>query len=176
MTEETKIEIKERFVRFVNLAKVIPCDKYIRDELASANIPALEFPNEDTTKHVVPWHVVGVLGRDKLLAELKKTSDLFKILDSYSLDVSEAGFIFKRGWVYWTVAGYVPLDVAKIIYKGSCNLGGTIRAIGHNGNPNPEDIASDGLVCGTRFIQYYHIDCQEGLNFFVKVLREHKLI
>lgn len=176
MTEEIKLETRDRFFKFTNLAKVHYCDKYIQEELAIANIPALEFPNEDTTRHEVPYHVVGVLGRDQLLNELKENPEIIKHLDSYSLDVSEVGFIFRRAWVYWVVSGYVPIHVANILYEYSCALDNSIRANGHAGNINPNIIITDGLICGAKCIRQYHIDTQEGLNFFVKTMHEYKLI
>lgn len=160
-----------------NLAGVKGCDEFIRDELAEAGIAALLLPGEDKSKHEVPWQVIGLLGGRTYLNELAKYPEN-SIIRAHQrvefIDADIASFKFIRCWYYWSVTGYVPMDVAMEMYNDP--IGRTaIRVEGHCGCPSPEDYTSQPLVAGKQCIRSYHIDSQEGLNLFVETLRKHNL-
>lgn len=78
-------------------------------------------------------------------------------------------FVFKRGWYYWRVSGDVPIAVARKIYANPVGAK-DVRAAGHCCCPTPEEVAHGGVV------DHYHIDSQEGLNLFTKIIRESGLV
>jgi hypothetical protein len=78
-------------------------------------------------------------------------------------------FKFTRAWYYWVVSGPVPLNVAKVLYSTAVGKR-DVRVVGHCGCPPPEEWVENG------FINSYHIDSQEGLDFFVKTLRKHNIV
>jgi hypothetical protein len=75
-------------------------------------------------------------------------------------------FVFTRAWSYWIVGGKVPLGVANKLYRLNKEK---IRSGGDCACRSPETWAREG------FIDTYHIDSQEGLNLFVKTIKEHGL-
>ena len=77
---------------------------------------------------------------------------------------NEVKFTFIRAWYYWVVCGDVPLEVAKILYSNAVGEK-NVRVNDQCGCPPPQ----------ANFIGCYHIDSQEGLNFFVKILKEKNL-
>ena len=157
----------------VNLAGNRDCDKTIREELKLAGIPIVEL--NSVLNSEVPAGVIGYLN----------------------------GFTFKRGWYYWMVSGYMPLLYANEMYKNHKNL--NIRVAGHCGNPPPSEwcepknyrdkispilnlfwdgeISSDECneKCkevkkhGEQYVTSYHIDSQEGLNEFYKMVKKHNI-
>jgi hypothetical protein len=73
---------------------------------------------------------------------------------------------FKRAWIYWVVEGITSLRIAKIIYEKTKTLskgfyGDPIRVNGDCGCPKPK-----------QDVYHYHIDTQEGLNEFVRIIKE----
>ena len=110
------------------------------------------------------------------------------------------GFIFYRAWTYWVVKGYMPLEDAKNIYKNYKDL--DIRAGGHCGNVNPEEIAIDPTYQkklqdllndvviheymekakeikiepnDPKFVDCYHVDKQLGLNKLVEYIKTNNI-
>ena len=156
----------------VNLAGVNGCDNTIRKELTEAGIEILEIHKGNTE---VPYSVIGHLN----------------------------GFEFRRGWYYWMVSGLMPLQHAKEMYYKHKDL--NIRASGHCGNPPPEEwcepkdykemckpfvdrVYSKELtwdecdaICkeirryGKQYVTHYHIDTQDGLNEFARMVRENSI-
>lgn len=150
-----------------NLAGVQNCDEYIRIELQKADVPIIE---EARSSSEVPYTLHGELGP----------------------------FIFRRAWYYWMVSGDVPLLIAEELYNNPNGVK-DIRAAGHCGAPHPKEWAmpkfenlpkafehitygeiasmcNKGILNVERFVSNYHIDTQEGLNFFVQTLRKHNLV
>lgn len=170
---------------FVNLAGVKDCDAQIIKELTEAGVEVFSLDFEDITKHEVPYKTIGFLGFNKNFKEeiehiknrpndqssilkIILNSDIIKTLDACS-------FSFTRQWRYWSVSGYVPIEIASDIYvlNESRKLG--IRAAGHAGDLHPSELVSKTKIMGKHYIDTYHIDTQEGLNEFVKFLDRYKL-
>ena len=149
-----------------NLAGNEDCDVYIREELEKAGITPFEILKG---KSEVPYSVIGLLGHEDFDDQ---TVDFFK-RNTCSIDL--ASFHFRRNWYYWSVRGYVPLDVAEIIYANPNGVT-DIRAAGHCACPHPDEQVDSILVCGYQVVSSYDIDTQEGLNYFVQVLKEHGLV
>lgn len=71
-------------------------------------------------------------------------------------------WIFQRAWYYYIAKGDgIPPDVAEEFHK---TWGTQVRVNGHCGCPSPLE-SSEGFA-----VSSYHIDTQEGLNAFVKLL------
>jgi len=148
----------------INLAGKTDCDKTVREELMIAKIPIIDLGA--SMNREVPASLIGYLN----------------------------GFKFIRGWYYWMVSGYMPLEHAKYLYQNYKDL--NIRVAGHCENPPPEewseckdydektkpifddyinekisydDANAKGLEIrrlGDQFITHYHIDTQLGLCEF----------
>ena len=75
-----------------------------------------------------------------------------------------AGWQFKRAWYYWiataTNGGLAP-GMAQQFHE---KWGTQVRVDGHCGCPSPQE------WCGGFSVNHYHIDTQEGLNAFAKML------
>lgn len=71
-------------------------------------------------------------------------------------------WIFQRAWYYYIAKGDgIPPDIAEEFHK---EWGTQVRVEGHCGCPTPL-WNNEGFAIGS-----YHIDTQEGLNAFVKLL------
>lgn len=145
-----------------NLTGVEGCDEQIKKELREAGIH-LVF-HEQKPRGEVATSVTGELG------------DL----------------TFHRAWYYWVVNGPVRLDLAQQMYANESRR--DVRVAGHCAAPLPDDWAEpsvenlewqiskggcdgkpfdpDGsivkIIRAARNVNSYHIDSQEGLNFFVE--------
>jgi len=138
----------------INLAGNKDCDQTIIRELVEAGIDLVFHTRRSTNE--VPASVSG--------------------------ELDEGRFVFKRGWRYWIVEGRVPIKVARKMYADE--LRKDVRVAGHGGSPPPDEWAepSDKEIrwrCQEEGLNYeffkdiqnvtsYHIDSQEGLNFFVR--------
>lgn len=87
--------------------------------------------------------------------------------------IEGTGWIFSRAWRYW-VAHWEPphrpitMEQAKELHASH---GQDVRSGGHCGAPAPEEqFGADGIP------YLYHVDTQEGLNAFVKVIRKNSHI
>ena len=157
---------------FPNMAGVTNCDMWLEKELYEAQIPIRSGydnwrlregtkPNngilviKDLNDYIykygsnseVPYHIIGNLGNGK--------------------------FIFKRAWYYWIIKGNVPLKIAKKMYADPIGKI-DVRVAGHCGCPPPEKMCYK--IDGKKYVTSYHIDSQEGLNLFVRTLKEEGII
>lgn len=172
----------------MNLAGITDADRQIGYELTFSGIPIVDATAKEAKHSEVPFTDAGQLG----------------------------GFRFLRGWVYWSVTGNLPLEVAEMLYADT--VGRTdVRVAGHCGCPPPAEWAvrlmddgshvlnssrgsmaegfstPGGLVlngdpgimgpnpvfhddpaaeAAKLYVTSYHIDSQEGLDLFARVVRE----
>lgn len=101
------------------------------------------------------------------LAEAGITESDFHNFDKGEVPTSFYGglahrWLFRRAWYYYVAKGDgIPADVAEEFHK---EWGTEVRVAGHCDCPSPlywyEGFAVDG----------YHVDTQEGLNAFVRLL------
>lgn len=154
-----------------NLAGVEDCDVTIRKELEKAGIDIYNLG--ETTTDEVPYIIFGGLGGKPLSDKDRGFMERHGFLEATVKDI--VGFTFTRAWYYWRVNGYVPLDIAVEMYENP-NGRKDIRANGHCGCPPPSEQLVQHKVCGMDVVDSYHIDTQEGLNYFVATLKKHKLI
>jgi hypothetical protein len=78
------------------------------------------------------------------------------------------GFKFHRAWYYWVVHGSVPAHVAWKMYENPIGRR-DVRVDGYAGNTEPD-------INRLQPTNNYHIDSQEGLNYFVKTLKEEGMV
>lgn len=79
-----------------------------------------------------------------------------------SIFVAKYGWTFSRRWYYYAAQGPgIPPEAAEKFHK---EWGRQVRVEGHCGCPSPLEWCK-GFAVGS-----YHIDTQEGLNAFVKLL------
>lgn len=141
---------------FPNLAGVPNCDEWIQKELDEAGVPIRSaFENWVVKKGE---HSNGLQITNKLIAgdyedRYRPTSEV-----PYHIKGELNGYTFRRSWYYWVVRGEVSKKIAKKIYKNPIGKR-DVRAHGHGGCISPK-----GRV------NVYHIDSQEGLNLFVKMI------
>lgn len=77
-----------------------------------------------------------------------------------------SGWSFHRAWRYYIAKGPgIPPDIAQAFHE---EWGQQVRVDGHCGCPSPLDWF-EGFAVG-----HYHIDTQEGLNAFVRLLQSIK--
>lgn len=155
----------------INLAGVEDCDVTIRKELEKAGIDIYNI--KEPGRSEVPYTLYGSLGGKPLNDEEKDFMDRHGLMIEVIKDNSS--FIFTRAWYYWMVKGYVPLDIAVEMYENP-NGRKDIRVAGHCACPHPVDYKVRHKVCGMNVVGSYHIDTQEGLNYFVATLKKHTLV
>lgn len=162
----------------INLAGADDCDDFIRGELTQAGIACL---NTKDVRSEVPYTVFGILGH----APFSESDTGYFERHTTTPEIAKrfAPFVFTRAWVYWCVSGYVPLEVANEMYfsedyyhRSTSKNDYGIRANGHCANPPPIEQVQKYLVCGKQVVNSYHIDKQQGLNFFVETLKKYKII
>ena len=154
-----------------NLAGDKNCDVLIRQELEKADLLVLSRGKPGHSE--VPFTLYGVEGGKPF------DEKTVNYMERHGIDNEFANqffsFVFTRAWYYWVVSGFVPLDIAMKIYENA-NGRNDVRAAGHCGAPNPCEVKDQRRICGMNVVSSYHIDTQEGLNFFVETLRKHQLI
>lgn len=162
LSEEEKVRISE-------------INGTIRGELKTAGISALYLKGPQFEFTEAPYDCYGVLGiTDKDLAQTNRMSDHWtsNMWEHFSKP-GHFSFAFCRAWYYWIVAGAVPLRVAQEMYDNP--LGHKdVRVAGYAGNTEPAGWAK--TIGGKQFITSYHIDSQEGLNYFVETVKRHGLV
>ncbi len=117
-----------------NLAGVATCDEYIQRELSRVGLPALV--QQGVHQGEVPYTVYG---------QLKNLQ-------------------FTRAWSYWCVEGYIPLELAKILYEDPVR--DEIRARGYAGGLSP-DVAGVLLTLDGKIVLSAE-EWQESLNLLKK--------
>lgn len=78
-------------------------------------------------------------------------------------------FTFKRAWYYWMVEGPMPLVAAIEMYRDPAGAR-DVRVEGLCGCPDPRDYCKRQST-----VNSYHIDTQEGLDLFVRIVRRYGL-
>lgn len=68
-----------------------------------------------------------------------------------------------------------PLNVAIEMYENP-NGRKDIRVAGHCGCPHPSEWVFNHKVAGLEVVDNYHIDTQEGLNYFVSTLKTRGIV
>ena len=154
-----------------NLAGVEDCDVYIREELEKAGIAVYNL--REPCKSEVSYVLYGSLGGKQLTDDEKAHMERVGFLESTAKHFSV--FVFTRAWYYWRVNGYVPLPIAEEMYANSNGVR-DIRANGHCACPPPSEQLVQHKVCGMNVVDHYHIDTQEGLNYFVQTMIKHGLV
>jgi hypothetical protein len=174
----------------INLAGVKTADVSIQEELILANIPIKKV---ELGRTEVPYTLVGESGDWKFnrawtywVAFVGGGSDV--IGDGKGLPLEIASQLHERKY---PIIG----EKQPVIY------GMVVRVTGHCGFPHPREWAfptrevleeeskiigkdwkeinygnlakmcNDGVIVGERFVNYYHIDTQLGLNEFARVIR-----
>ncbi len=154
-----------------NLAGVETCDITIRKELEKAGIDIYNLV--EPIDREVSYTLYGGIGGEPLDEDgqgfMERHGIMVETMKSY------VSFTFERAWYYWMVRGYVPLDIAVEMYENP-NGRKDIRVAGHCACPHPADWKVKHKVCGMNVVDHYHIDTQEGLNYFVETLKRHKLV
>lgn len=156
-----------------NLAHNENCDAVIIEELEKAGIKPFKTSQSDKPHYDVPYAVIGALGSEYLDDENQRMFDRIGTRPEFLKDM--ASFVFTRAWYYWCVSGYVPLPIAEEMYANP-NGKSDIRVAGHCACPPPSEWMVKHKVCGMDVVDGYHIDTQEGLNYFVQTMIKHGLV
>lgn len=149
-----------------NLAGAKDCDVTIREELDKAGIMPLTL--REPGRSEVPYTVFGCLGARPLSEESQRYFDRTGTTPEFAKTMGS--FVFTRAWYYWCVSGYVPLAIAQQIYANPNGVK-DIRVAGHCACPPPSEWIVRHKVCGMDVVDSYHIDSQEGLNYFVQTIK-----
>lgn len=167
-----------------NLAGVKECDSVLAEELLSAGAELIEVDKSNTE---VPYTYIGSVGNWTL-----KRAWYYWIAstEGRGLPLSVAEIMHNKPYPR------VLSEGCEMIY------GDQIRVAGHCGCPPPNEWAfpnfkdlipqlnekgitdrsygnlakllDEGVITGERFVKSYHIDSQEGLNEFVRVVKSLK--
>ena len=157
----------------INLAHDEQCDIVILEELEKAGITAFKSHSSDKPHYDVPYTIFGGLGVEPLSEEDQRYFDRIGTTPEFAETM--ASFVFTRAWYYWCVSGFVPLSIAEEIYENPNGVK-DIRVAGHCACPPPSEWLTHHKVCGMDVVDSYHIDTQEGLNYFVKTMIKHGLV
>jgi hypothetical protein len=164
----------ERRTYMIHLTGLENCDSTVKLELEEAGIEIVD---------------IGRMSRDGGVSIIGKYNN----------------FIFKRASYYWIAEGYMPLKNADYIYDKFRHLMVRVNGNHENTKPidwcQPKgfdklieepfkDYFVRKLITVTEFekiceeikskydnfVKNYHIDTQEGLNMFVRVIKENNII
>ncbi len=166
-----------------NLAGNSGCDLIIREELTQASIIVSSL--EDSGE--VPASIMGILRKNgTTIFTFVRAWYYWKIEGSVPLEVAKIIYANPIGEKDVRVAGHcgcpppeewafpkkeVLLDLG--VYKAPSEK----YPLGQS--PTNSELAkmcNSGEINEPRFVEIYHIDSQEGLNLFVKTMREHGLV
>lgn len=157
---------------FPNVAGVTNCDILLEKELYEAHIPIRSgYDNWRLREGTKPNNgIIVVKDWDSYIYKYRSKSEVpYHVIGN----LGDGKFIFKRAWYYWMVKGNVPIKIANQLYKDP--LGEKdVRVVGHCGCPPPKKWAEN--IDGKKCITSYHIDSQEGLNLFVKSLKDSGVV
>jgi hypothetical protein len=112
-------------------------------------------------------NLAGVATCDEVIRKELETAGIPVIPGSshgevpYSIYGKLGRFTFKRAWYYWVVDGPTPIKVALAMYANPRGVK-AVRVDGNCGCPPPDPYSHGGIISS------YHIDTQDGLNFFVE--------
>jgi len=142
---------------FPNLAGNQYCDDWIEKELIAAGI-TISSGRKNWKKYRAKYRLI-IEGQKSLYESesyiyMNNSEVPFHIMGKLN------GFIFERDWYYYRVKGKVPFEIAKKIYDDPIGK----KKVRVNGNA--------GRIAPKGDIDSYHIDNQEGLNLFVKYIKE----
>jgi hypothetical protein len=148
------------------MAGVPDCDKYIQAELLEAGI--------EIRSGAENWKYTPPKTRNNGLVVVANWNDYMETWECkgevpYHIIGVLGDTTFKRAWYYWMVKCMVPLEVAEKMYEDPIGKK-DVRVSGHCGCPPPNEWCKD--IDGKKYITSYHIDSQEGLNLFVKTIKE----
>jgi len=151
---------------FPNMAGLPNCDEFIEKELIEAQIPIRS--GHENWKYTPPkTHSSGMI----VVANWEDYKAHWDCKDEvpYHIIGVLGDITFKRAWYYWRVQGNVPLKIAKKMYEDPIGKK-DVRVSGHCGCPPPKEWCDK--IEGKKYVTSYHIDSQEGLNLFVKTIKE----
>jgi hypothetical protein len=117
-------------------------------------------------------NLAGNIKCDNIIKKELKEADIETIYCNskgevpYSIEGRYKHYFFKRAWIYWVITGITSLRIALKLYKRSTEIekgyyGYPIRVNGNSSCPKP-----------TRKVNIFHIDTQEGLNEFIKIIEK----
>ena len=159
---------------FPNMAGVTECDIWLEKELYEAHIPIRSGYNNWRLKEGTKQNngIIVVKNLEDYIHKYRSNSEVpYHIIGN----LGDGQFIFKRAWYYWIVRGNVPLKIAKKLYEDPIGKE-DVRVNGNCGCPPPKGRSvNKGKGIG-KVITTYHIDSQEGLNLFVRVLKEEGVV
>ena len=156
---------------FPNMAGVPECDLMLQRELYEAHIPIRTgYDNWRCNKGKQSHGVMVVAEYDSYIDKWRPKSEVpYHIIGN----LGDGKVIFRRAWYYWMVKCRVPLKVANKLYEDPIGKI-DIRVVGHCGCPAPKKWVEN--IDGKKCITSYHIDSQEGLNLFVRILKEEGVV
>ena len=148
---------------FPNLARSVP-SQVIPDDLRKAVFKEVDdvVRAELVEAGILTGDENGKTTRNYMEADfIREVNGQFKKVPT-AIFAAKYGWKFERRWYYYVAQGYgIPPDVAEEFHK---TWGTQVRVEGHCGCPSPLEWCH-GFAVGS-----YHIDTQEGLNAFVKLL------
>jgi len=152
-------------------------DECIRKELVEAGVPILNLKGPEFSHSEVPYSCIGVILNREHSKNLKEMNSFSHHWDYSTVESLQrkGHFVFVRAWYYWTVSGYVPLEIAEDLYDSTWGRQ-AVRVGGHAGNYDPKKYYDLRRIAGQLCVPNYHIDNQEGLNLFVNVIKDHGLV
>jgi len=165
-------------VGFPNLAGREDCDEHIRRELETAGVEIVEAEASSE----VPYHFEGRLGDFKF----SRAWYYWVVNGKVPLEVARKMYEDPEGKKAVRAAGHCccppPEEWA---FPSQEDIEKSLKEIGwekwveFDGKTYPSinygqmaELCNDGKIKGDRFVDTYHIDTQEGLNLFVKAIKE----
>ena len=168
-----------------NLAGVKKCDSLIQEELRQAGIPVV---SEDRTKCEVPATIAGQLGNFSFV----RAWYYWVVVGDVPLKVAEKLYDDPVGKKDVRVVGHCACPPPErwadwYDHEGRrlipADQQAKLEKLAKDALVSEEEIASfhfadpkDFPALGMGYITSYHIDSQEGLNLFVKVITEAGLV
>lgn len=185
MTNQSRVNdsrLKEGRDSLPNLAGNLNTDDYINAELTEAGIEIVRGNRSETE---VPYSITGKLNGWELI---RKWNYWVATSNSDGLPLEIATELHSKKYPDYPVSREKPETYGKVV-----------RVMGHCGCPSPEDwgfpnaeglekalqitgksqiscgelskLFAEGRITAPRFIHTYHIDAQEGLNEFARVVK-----
>jgi hypothetical protein len=170
-----------------NMAGVVKCGPTIKKELKIAGIIKLRRVSlKKRQKDEVPVPVMGLLTKDgKIAFKFRRAWYYWVVEGDVPLNIAQILYGTNVGKKDVRVAGHCGCPPPEewafpkgdvLIEKGIIKLPSKEHPYGEG--PTYGELAkmcNKGEIQAPRFVDHYHIDSQEGLNFFVKTIKEHSL-